>query len=458
MNTIETMKKFIEPQSVAIVGATRQTGEYSMNILGHLLSYGYQGRLYPINPNASEIMGVKCYPGIKDLPEAPDLALIVTARTQVPQNLEDCAAMGIKCASIVGQGFSDAGDEEGRRLSRQLEEVIRRTGIRVIGPNTFGSANAFLNFSTSFARITLDHNPVGIISQSGTFFHGYPEFRLLGKAVDLGNNIDIDFEDGLEYFEQDPQVKVIGLHIEGMKNPRRFLEVARRVSLKKPIVVLKTGRSLEAARAMQSHTGSLAGDSLIWDAALKSAGLILVDGLEDFFDTIRLFTITPLMKNNRVVIATYSGASGILTMDALKGSGLEICKLPATTIEKLEKLAPPWLHVGNPVDYWPIMMGHADQHKALTTIMDTLLEDEYIGAVIYINVAFTKDFAGGLRWILNQFADRYPHRPFISCLPGTYNIDCIAEIQRDGKHIAMPSPERAARAITRLWQYSRLFL
>jgi acyl-CoA synthetase (NDP forming) len=457
MNIIDTMKKFLEPESVAIVGATRKTGEFSLNIMGHLLSYGYKGRLYPVNPHASEILGVKSYAEIKDLPEAVDQALIVTSRETVPAKLEQCAARGIKCVSIVGQGFSDSGDEEGKLLNRQLIEIIHRTGIRVLGPNTFGSANAFINFSTSFARITLDHNPVGIISQSGTFFHGYPEFRLLGKAIDLGNNCDIDFEDGLEYYGQDPQVKVIGLHIEGMKNPRRFLDTARRVSLKKPIVVLKTGRSAQAARAMQSHTGSLAGDSVLWDSALKSAGLIVVKGLEEFFDTIRMFTITPLMQNNRIVIATYSGASGILMMDALHNSGLEICKLPPKTAAKLESMAPPWLHVSNPVDYWPVMMGHADQGAAMRDVMEILLADEDIGAVLFTQVAYTRPFGDGLRAFVNYLGEKYPHRPFISAIPGTFNMDCIPQIQRDGKHTAMPSPERAAQAITKLWQYSKLF-
>jgi acetate---CoA ligase (ADP-forming) len=456
MNIIDTMKKFLEPESIAIIGATRKTGEFSMNIMGHLLSYGYKGRMYPVNPNATEILGIKSYADIKDIPEAADLALIVTSRETVPANVEHCAARGIKCVAIVGQGFNDSGDEEGKLLYKQLNDVIGRTGVRVLGPNTFGSANAFINFSTSFARITLDPNPVGIISQSGTFFHGYPEFRLLGKAIDLGNNCDIDFEDGLAYYEQDPQVKVIGLHIEGMKNPRRFLDTARRVALKKPIVVLKTGRSAQAARAMQSHTGSLAGDSIIWDSALKSAGLIVVNGLEEFFDTVRMFTITPLMKNNRIAIATYSGASGILMMDALHDSGLEICKLPAKTAAKLEGLAPSWLRVTNPVDYWPIMMGHPDQGAAMRDVMETLLEDEYIGGVLYTQVAFTKPFAEGLTMFVNYLGEKYPQRPFISSIPGTFNMDCLPQIQRDGKHSAMPSPERAARAITRLWQYSKL--
>jgi len=456
MKIAEVMRKFVEPQSVAIVGATRKTGEFSMNIMEHLLSYGYQGKLYPVNPNATEILGVKAYASIADIEEPVDLALIVTARDSVPAVLKACANKGIQCASIVAQGFTDARDKDGQEFNRQLQQIIRTTGIRVLGPNTFGTANAFINFSSSFARIKLDKNPVGIICQSGTFFHGFPEFRLTGKCIDLGNNCDIDFPEALEYFENDAQVKVIGLHIEGMKDPRRFLEITRRVAMKKPIVALKTGRSDQAAKAMQSHTGSLAGNSIIWEAALKSAGVIRVNELEEFFDTIRMFTIAPLMKNNRIAVATYSGAAGILIMDALQNTNLKISGLSKETTAKLEGMAPSWLHVANPVDYWPIMMGHPNQGLAMRDVMDILLSDVEIGGVLFIQVAFTQNFSNSLRMFLNYMAEKHPARPFMSAIPGTFNTDCISGLQQDGKHAAFHTPERAARAFSRLWQYSKL--
>jgi acetate---CoA ligase (ADP-forming) len=455
MNTAHAMKGFIEPRSIAIVGATRRTGEFSMNILEHILSYGFTGKLYPVNPNATEIAGIKAFPTVPDIEGAVDLAIVVTPRQTVPGVLKDCAAKGITSAIVVGQGFTDAGDPEGLDLNRRLLDVIRTTGIRVLGPNTFGVANAFVNFSSSFARIVLDKNPVGIICQSGTFFHGYPEFRLTGKCIDVGNACDIGFTEGLEYYENDPQVKVIGLHIEGMPDAARFLETVRRVASKKPVIALKTGKSAQAAKAMQSHTGSLAGDSQLWDMALKQAGVIRVNGLEELFDTVRLFMLSPLMKNNRVAVASYSGAAGIMIMDALQGSGTDICKLTAGTAKKLREMSPSWFHVGNPVDYWPIMMGHPDQGMAMRDVMDVLLSDDELGAMLYVQVAFTPAFGETLRMLCNHLADRHPGKPFISAIPGTFNADCIKALQQDGKHLAFPSPERAARALAHLWEYSR---
>jgi len=452
----EVMKKFVEPGSVAIVGATRKSGEFSMNIMEHLISYGYGGKLYPINPNAAEILGIKAYADISEIADPIDLALIVTARETVPGVLRSCSDKGIKCASVVAQGFGDAMDEDGHELSRRLTEIVRTTGIRVLGPNTFGTANAFINFSSSFARIQLDKNPVGIVCQSGLFFHGLPEFRLTGKCVDLGNACDIGFTEALEYFENDPQVKVIGLHIEGVNNPQGLLKTIERVTIKKPVIVLKTGRSAQAAKAMQSHTGSLAGDSLIWDAALKSAGAMRVNDLEEFYDTVRSFSMAPLMKNNKIAVATFSGAAGILAMDAMRDTKLEIGALSDDTAAKLVKLAPAWLKVTNPVDYWPIMMGYPDQGRAMSDVMDILLSDDDIGGVLFTQVAFTPKFGETMRMFLNYIAEKHPHKPFMSAISGTYNGDCINGLQQDGKHLAFHTPERTARAFSHLWQYSRL--
>ncbi|MCX6001542.1 MAG: CoA-binding protein [Chloroflexi bacterium] len=456
MNIAEVMNNFVEPGSVAIVGATRKSGDFSMNILEHILSYGYAGKLYPINPNAGEILGVKAYADISGIVDPIDLALIVTARDVVPVVLRSCADKGIKSAIIVAQGFSDAMDEEGHELSRQLTEIVRTTGIRVLGPNTFGTANAFINFSTSFARIKLDKNPVGIVCQSGLFFHGLPEFRLTGKCIDLGNACDIGFTEALDYFENDPQVNVIGLHIEGVNNPQVLLKTMERVTVKKPVIVLKTGRSEQAARAMQSHTGSLAGNSLLWDSALKRAGAIRVSDIEEFFDTVRMFSMAPLMKNNKIVVATFSGAAGILAMDAMRDTGLEIGNWSEDTTAKLVKLAPAWLKVGNPVDYWPIMMGYPDQGRAMSEVMEILLSDDEIGGVMFTQVAFTPKFDEMMAMFLNFLAEKYPHKPFMSAISGTYNGDFINGLQQDGKHLAFHTPERAARAFSHLWHYSRL--
>lgn len=238
MDNIKDIRLFLEPQSLAIIGISRKTGEKYDNALQNLLAYGYRGRIYPVNPNADEILGIKSYPSIKNITEPVDHAVIVTPRRQVPGHIRDCAEKGIRAITIVTQGFSDSSDEEGKNLYNEVLKLARDTGVRIVGPNSFGSANVYANFCSAFARLSMQHNPVALICQSGMLFNGISEYRFVGKGIDVANITNVDFADCLEYFEQDPQVKVIVLHIEGMPDARRFLKVARRVSTKKPIICL----------------------------------------------------------------------------------------------------------------------------------------------------------------------------------------------------------------------------
>jgi acetyltransferase len=255
---------------------------------------GYQGKVYPVNPNYKEILGKRCYPSVKEIPGDVDLAIIVTPRKVVPQIVSQCGEKGIKAAIVVGQGFSDSADEEGKRLQQQLVEVARNGGVRILGPNTVGSANAFINFTTSFLKQTdIRKLPVGVVCQSGLFFGTVGRLRLLGKGLDLGNSCDIDVAEAMEYFAEDPQVKVIVLHIEGIRNGKRFREVARRVVKKKPVLVLKTGRSERSARAAQSHTGSLVGKDEVWDAVFKQCGIIRANDIDELGDLVRAFSYLP---------------------------------------------------------------------------------------------------------------------------------------------------------------------
>ena len=229
MNVVEQMKLFIEPRSVAFVGLTRATGFFSWNALEHLLKYGYEGKVYPVNPAADEILGVKCYPSVKDIPGEVDLAVILTPPKRAPKLVRECTEKGIKAIIIVGQGLAD-GDRLGRQLQEEIVSIARDGGARIVGPNTFGTGNAFINFNTAFVPMDMREVPIGIICQTGLFMSGLPNFPIVGKGIDIGNSGDIDFTDGLEYFENDPDVRVILLYIEGMRDGRRFMKTASRVA------------------------------------------------------------------------------------------------------------------------------------------------------------------------------------------------------------------------------------
>jgi len=452
MDNVKGLKPFFEPESIAIIGISRKTGPGTYNALENLLNYGYGGRLYPVNPNASEIAGIKAYPSIKDVPGPVDLAVISTPRERVPQHVRDCAERGIRCVSILTQGFNDAGDEVGNRLLHEIKETAAATGCRVLGPNSFGSASYFHNFCSAFARVSMQPSPVGLVSQTGGIFDGVSEFRFVGKGIDVGNICNVDFADCLDYFEQDPQVRVIALHIEGMPDPRHFIETARRVSHSKPIVALKTGRSRQAVKAAQSHTGSLAGNGDIWEAAFKQAGIISVYSMEEMMDVTRALYMLPPLTNPNICVATFSGGTAIMALDAMQGTNLSAGELPERTRDLIARQAPPWLGVGNPVDYWPMVMGAESVPQAIEHIMEILLGDRKFGGWMFIQIVPDLKRGGLTRDILKGIVARHPDKPLVSVLTGPHGSEIIRELQSEGV-LAFPTPERASRALARLYTY-----
>ena len=456
MQTLTQMKQFMEPKSVAIIGVSRDTGEWSFNILEHLLSYGYHGKIYPVNPNASEILGLKSYASISEITGDIDLAVISTPRALVPRLAKECSQHGIYSIIIVGQGFNDANDNQGKQLQKEIDDIINNSPARVVGPNTLGTANAYINFSSAFVKIKPERNHIGLICQTGVFFAGFPEVSLIGKGIDLGNACDISFADALEYFEQDTETKVVALHIEGIKDASRFIDIVKRITPKKPLVILKTGRGQQAARAAQSHTGSLTGSHQIWSAALKQAGAIQAGNLEELVDLTRAFSILPLMKNQKVGVATASGGMGIMTLDACQNSGLEIGKLTPKTQKKIESMSPQWLKVSNPVDFWPTITTAPSLIKSLIDILEIMLSDQELGAVMLTMVAFNEEWGMEIYQFLNELATAHPDKPLVAYLYGPYGDETIKMLQTAGKVTAYSTPERAIRALARLYEYSKL--
>lgn len=450
------MKQFMEPQSVALIGTSRYTGEGAFNILENLLSYGYQGRIYPINPNASEILGVKTYTSITGVTEAIDLAIISTPRSQVPAMVKECTESNIQSVIIVAQGFADANDDEGKQLQKKITAIAQSSQVRILGPNTFGTANAFINFSSSFVKMRMRKQPTGIICQTGVFFVGFPELALIGKGLDLGNACDISFADGLEYFKNDPETKVVALHIEGTKDTKGLINQARRITQIKPVLALKTGKGEQAAKAAQSHTGSLTGKNEVWEAALKQSGVIQVSDLEELIDLVRVFSLLPLMEKPKVGVATLSGGLGIMAIDACQHSNLEIATLSPQTKRLLDAISPPWLKVSNPVDIWPAMMSSPSVTKPLIDCLEILLSDHELGAVLFIGAIFDKNFGSEFCQLLTELATAHQDKPLACCLHGPYADEAIKELQDAGNVAGFLTPERAIRALARLSEYSLL--
>ena len=456
MDVVEQMKKFIEPRSVALVGVPRRTGGLALNILENLLDYGYQGKLYPINPNATEILGIRAYSSVREVPEQVDLAVINLPRSLVPGILEECVERGIESIVIVTQGFADADDEEGKQLQKQIDDAIKGGKARILGPNTFGTANPHVRFNSAFAKVEMSEVPIGLVCQTGLFFEGLRDLSLLGKAIDLGNACDVGFADALEYFGQDDQTKVIGLHIEGMQDATRFFKVAKRVVPKKPVIALKTGRGEQAARAAQSHTGSLVGKDEIWNVAFKQSGIIRVSDLDEFADTLKAFCNLPLMQGRKIGIITMSGAVGIMGIDACDKFSLELAPLSPATRERINALSPSWQDLNNPTDYWPsVMVEKHPMPQVADTFVNTLLGDIGVDALLYTLVAMPL-ISIELQQLVERAGVDYPNKPFVFFAWGADFDEFKNKMEETGRTVVFPTPDRAIKALAHLADYAEL--
>jgi acetyltransferase len=381
------MRKFLDPESVAVIGVPRQSGPGSFNNVEIMIRYGFQGRIYPINPNAGEICGLKSFSSVADLPEVPDVAIISVGRERVAGAVRDCGDSGIARAIIITQGFSDA-DARGGEMQEEVLRIAASRKMRIIGPNTLGVANNFNRFTTSFVDLPPPGKipPVALIAQTGVIQVGAEDFSAdnWGKMIDIGNAGGLDHVDALEYLAGDPETKIIVAHIEGIRRGREFLELAGRVTRKKPVIVFKTGRSSAGAKAAVSHTGSLVGEDEVADAAFRRAGIIRPRSMTELSDAIHALLYMPEMKGPRLGVLTASGAAGIMAADRIEERGLAIADVPPGLPEKLTRGLPGWIHVGNPVDYWPIGMIGGKYQESISIALTELLKSPGIDGVLFI--------------------------------------------------------------------------
>ncbi len=458
MEILKEMKLFMEPESVALIGVSRNIHEGSFNILGNLIEYGFKGKIYPINPKADEILGVKAYPDIREIPENIDLAVIATPRATVPDRVKECTEKGVGALVIIAQGFADS-DEEGKMLQEKVLEIARKGKTRIMGPNTFGVTNAYTGLSTALPRFKLEKTRVGIISQSGLFFIGFPQFRF-GKVIDIGDCCDIDFADSLAYFEDDPQTKVVMLHMEGIKDGQKFFKAAKKTTMKKPLIVLKSGRTETGGRAAQSHTGSIVGKDEVYDAVFRETGVIRANDEEEAEDLIHTFLTLPLMQGKKTGIVTWAGSTGVITADACDKYGLDVTKLSKPTLDTLQKLSPPpWLPLGNPVDLWACvgLNGFDIEYfrNNFILILEALLTDGKSDGIVVIVPDFLELFNHewwDISTTVEEVTSKFPNKPIVFSVFGPKGL--LAEnLNKTGKTVVFNSCERAVNALARLNQY-----
>jgi acyl-CoA synthetase (NDP forming) len=444
MDALVKMKNFMEPSSVALVGISSRAGESSLNVLENLMRWGFVGKVFPVNPNMKELLGQKVFPDVLAISDHIDLAVIMTPRKTVPDLLDQCAKKGIDSVLIVTQGFAEA-DEDGRSLQLRIDRQIKETGIHVLGPNSLGVINHFMSFSTSFVPVRKEESPIALISQSGGFLEGFSQFKI-GKGIDLGNTCDINFADALAYFEEDPQIRVIGLYIESIKNGRKFLEVAKRVARKKLILALKGGRSKKGAEAISSHSASLAGEEAVYEAVFRKIGIITIRSVEEFGDISKAFLSFLPVIGDRVGIITPTGAGGILVLDACEERGVKLAAFSEEHVNPLKELFLPWQKVSNPLDIMSAALSHGYKH-VYTRALEALFNDPAVDIVFCVLGEPT------LKTVA-EVANRHPLKPVVA-----WTIGQPSDASPKAMPIAnYPSPERSLRSLEALAERNTLLM
>jgi acetyl coenzyme A synthetase (ADP forming)-like protein len=443
-----SMKLLFEPEVVAVIGASRQRGKIGAEIFFNLVSNGFTGKLVPVNPQAKEILGQKCYPSLSDVPGPVDLAVIAIPADRVGAAVDECAAKGVKAIIVITAGFSETG-AEGRQREATLVEKIRAAGIRMVGPNCMGLVNTDpeVRLDASFGPVYPPAGRVALSSQSGALglaLLDYASKLNLGIStfVSVGNKADVSGNDLIQYWAEDPRTDVILLYLESFGNPVRFSRIARRVARKKPIVAVKSGRSAAGSRAASSHTGALAESDKVVDALFRQAGVIRTGTLEELFDVAVLLAHQPVPRGRRVGILTNAGGPGILAADACEAWGLELPALSPSTAAKLRDFLPEAASVRNPVD----MLASASPEEYRKAIK-TMLADERLDSVLVIFIppvatnaeavaaAIVEGAKGSKRTVLATFMSAKGTPPGMAAIP------------------CYPFPESAAIALARVAVY-----
>ena len=457
----KTVAPFFNPSSIAVIGASRSPGKGGNIILRNLQKAGFQGAIHPINPTVKEILGLPAYARVSDVPTPVDLAMVVIPKAAVPEALDDCAAKGVRNIILSTGGYSDMG-EEGAQEQKNIIEKAHRAGIRIMGPNSIGTLNPSAGMATSIVGLDpIKAGGVSIIGQSGVFSSGWARWIAdtkpfgLAKVSCIGNKGDIHESDLLDYLTDDPETTTIGMYLEGVVDGRRFIKAAEKACKRKPVVVMKAGRSAAGAAAIASHTGSLAGSDAVFDAVCRRTGLLRTHNPEAFFDTLSAFEKLPLPRGNRMGVFSITGMGCVATTDAAEEYGIALPELTSNTLKKLGEVIPSWAPVRNPIDTWSAIEQHGSK-KTMSHIARCMMDQKDIDALLIIMVLMPESMFD----IPEAFAEifsHHPEKPVLACYYGGTARE-IAHIHEgfDALNVpCYPTPERALLSFAKMVEYAR---
>lgn len=450
-------ERFLEPRSIAIVGASQSEGRFGNTIIRNLTKLNFKGRIYAVNPQVEDILGFKAYPSIRDIPEPVDLAIFIIKADRIPDILEECIEKDIHSAIILSSGFEEIGGK-GNALQEKVLEIAERGEIRILGPNTTGILNARYGFTTGFAPLNeLKEGSVSFVVQSGIFagmmyiwISSVQNFGI-GKVIGLGNKCDIHEADALEYLMDDTETKVIVMYLEGIKDGRRFFNLAKRSTKVKPLLVLKSGTTQAGSVAALSHTGTIAGNDKIFDAVCKQIGITRLSGFDDLIDITKVFALQRLPEGNRVAVVTVTGAGGVVATDRCVSSGLRMAEPSPATVKKIKEVIVDWASVNNPIDI-PRGVHVGDITTVYRVVFRALLEDEGVDALL-----FNLFMGEGFTFDVELFYDRgYASKPLVLSLCGEKYLieDATSKLESRGIPV-YNSVDRAVKSLSAITLYAQ---
>ena len=443
---------FFKPQSVAVVGASERSSSIGRNVLWNLLSNPFGGTVFPVNPKRQNVLGIKCYPAIRDVPEPVELAIVTTPAAQVPDVVSECTAAGVEAAIIISAGFRETGPE-GLERELEIKRRIQGSRLRIIGPNCLGVMSPLTGLNATWAQTSARPGNVAFISQSGALCTAILDWSVremvgFSAFVSVGSMLDVGWGDLIDYFGDDARTQSIVCYMESIGDARKFLSAAREVSLTKPIIVIKSGRTEGAARAAASHTGALAGSDEVLEAAFRRCGVLRVNSIGDLFYMSEVLAKQPRPRGNRLMILTNSGGPAVLAADALITTGGALPDLAPETMEALNAFLPPhWSH-GNPVD----VIGDADRER-MAKALELVIKDPGCDGLLMVTAPQGLFGVTPMAELLATYA-KGTGKPILASFMGGAETAAANEILNRAGIPTFPFSDMAAIAFNYMWRYS----
>lgn len=448
------LEQFFSPKSVVIIGASREPGKLGYQILNNIISGQYQGKIYPVNPKASEISGLKCYQDIASIPDVPELAVVVVPAQIVCSVIEECGKKGTRAAIVISAGFKESGPE-GKKREQELVETGKRYGCRIIGPNCLGIIDTYSDLNVSFAPIMPAKGSIAFISQSGALISAVLDWSRkqkigFSRIISMGNMADVSESELIESCALDEKTRVILFYVEGVKNGRDFIDRVSKVTSKKPVIAIKAGLTGSGSKAASSHTGSLAGMAEAYTAAFKKTGVLQVSNMEELFDLSLAFAYQPLIKGDRIGIVTNAGGPAVVATDGVEKQGLKMATLSEETMNVLKKNLPPAANTHNPVD----VLGDATEQGYKIALENVMNEDSVDGVLVIVTPqTITRPLETA--HVVVENANRYK-KTVVTSFMGGVSVEVAIDFLRQNRIPNYDFPERAIRALKGMVDYTKV--